>query len=161
MTVESDIHEWLDGLDGSEFVVPVEASKFVAQADDKELRAWLWERREQIVIERMGDILRSRRSVATARRGSRSFAAAAENGDVTEFVSLLDTAFVVDDGETRRPLRVMNRDDLEFVACSYSSRARANAFEASFMRAVKRRVPAGKVVGDVFTDEQLVIARRW
>lgn len=161
MTFSERIRAWLDAIEG-DIVVPVEAAKLVAAAREQfpnELAEWLDEHAETFVADRMARLSVSERATAQRRQASRAFgdAAASEDEAVTAF---LDVRYVVDDENTRRRLREMTRDDLEFAAADYDERAKANAFESAFLRAVAKRVTRGRVVGDVFTDDQLRALRK-
>jgi hypothetical protein len=154
------IRGWLESIDG-DVIIPVEAAKLVAQAREQypgELAAWLDENAAAFVGERMARATRSERSIAQRRHSPRAFAEAA--GDTEAVVAFLDVRYVVDDMFTRRRLRDMTHADLIFVIADYDAQSAKNANEAAFLRAVAKRVPKQKKVGDVLTDEQLRALRQ-
>lgn len=81
-----------------------------------------------------------------------------EAGEKGALVPWLDTVYVVTGDNLRRRLTDMDKDDLEYAASKYTDRARANAVQAAFLRALAAKVGAG-TVGDYFDDEQL--SRLW
>jgi hypothetical protein len=76
-----------------------------------------------------------------------------EDGDETALVRFLDTRYVIEDGSRVR-LAEMRKPDLVFVADDYAARARENALQEAFLRALAKKVGRGRV-SDHFTDEQL------
>jgi hypothetical protein len=52
----------------------------------------------------------------------------------------------------------MDQQDLEFAIKDYTERARVNALQAAFLKALANRVGA-RTVGETFSDEEL--ARMW
>ena len=94
---------------------------------------------------------RARNRVVAARS---VFADDADRGDVTRWLS---TRYVVEDG--RRPtLGEMTAADLRFVARSYDDDAKAARMEAAFMRALAKKVGAGRV-SDHFSEDQIAALR--
>lgn len=81
-----------------------------------------------------------------------------EAGDRKALAPWLETVYVVTTDHSRKRLMDMNRDDLNFAASMYTKRARTNATQAAFLRAVANKV-GGLTVGEVFDDESL--SRMW
>lgn len=136
---------------------PLVAERVVAKlraVDPDLLAGWLDVQAVAIVRDAIGYIGRSTRTRNRAVGARSVFAEDAERGDVTRWLS---TPYVLADG--RRPtLAEMTADDLRFVASEYDARAKANRFEAVFMRALAKKVGAG-TVADHFTEEQIVALR--
>lgn len=146
------------------YVAAVVAAHIVEKlrATDADLLAgWLDVHAEALVREAITRIDRSTRASARHTAGGRRFAAAAdaaEDGDTEQLVSFLDCAYVVDEEDSRKRLGEMTAADLRFVADSYDRRASENAMNATFMRALAKKVGKGRV-SDHFTDEQ--VAEMW
>lgn len=130
--------------------------------DDPELlQGWLHAQAEQLIWAAINERDRAARAVARASASrAAEFAAASEDhdaGDSTALGRFLQARYVVGDG-TRRALGTLTQEDLLFVAGSYTDRARSNAFEAAFFRALARKVRSG-TVADHFTEEQITVIR--
>lgn len=164
MSVDQAIREWCDAITG-DLATPIEAQKFVAHLRENapdELAAWLDEHAAIFVCDRMGRYLGPMRARARAASSARRFqeqAAAHGSGDADAF-SYLDVKFVIDDENTRRPLRDMRADDLRFAITDYESTATSNLMEAAWLKAIAKRITGKKTVGDVFTDAQLRALRQ-
>lgn len=129
--------------------------------DPELLIGWLRVHAVSLVREAITRIDRSTRASARLTAGARRFSAAvdaAEDGDTEQLVSFLDCAYVVDEDDSRKRLGEMTAADLRFVADSYDRRAAENAMNATFMRALAKKVGKGRV-SDHFTDEQ--VAEMW
>lgn len=136
---------------------PLVAARIVEKLDAVDpdlLGGWLHLGAVGFIRDTIGYVHRSGRAHARA-TGSRSvFAEDAAAGDVSSWLS---TRYVVEDG--RRPtLAEMTAADLRYVAGQYDQDAREAKTEAAFMRALAKRVGAGRV-SDHFTDEQITALR--
>lgn len=124
------------------------------------LHGWLEAQAEQLIWAAINQRDRSHRAyarVANSRSVFASAAADAEGGDTTALGHWLSCRYVIADG-SRSALADLTKADLLFVADSYDARARHNAFEAVFMRALAKKVRNG-CVADHFTDEQIAKLR--
>jgi hypothetical protein len=81
-----------------------------------------------------------------------------EKGETRALAAWMETVYVVNTENSRKKLRDMDHDDLLYAASDYTDRARANAMQAAFLRAVAEKVGA-KTVGEVYDDEELT--RLW
>jgi hypothetical protein len=82
-------------------------------------------------------------------------AAAAEAGDPAPLKQgFLQAVYVVDSSYNRKALKDMIASDLTYVAGNYEDRARSQMFEATFFRALARKVGDGRVA-DVFNNQEL------
>lgn len=164
-SVDDRIREWLDGLD-EPYAPPVEAAKFVAsewENHSEEFTAWLVEHAPVFVTQRMGEANRSDRAVALGRRKSRVFGEASDaagQGDDGPLRSIFDTPYSAE-GMTYK-LGQMVHSAVQTVADDYEQRSVANAFEATFLRSLAKRLPKNdsKTVADVFGEEQIAGLRR-
>ncbi len=131
------------------------------QANDADLlNGWLFSQAEQLVWTAINGRDRSARAHARSTGSRSAFAAAADEhdaGDSTSLGRFLGCRYVVEDG-SRRPLADLTKADLTFVAESYEDRARQNAFEAAFFRALAKKVGRG-TVADHFTEERIAALR--
>lgn len=158
---------WLDAI-GGDFVVAVEAEKFVAaqrETHPVEFNGWLQGNAARLVTETMTRLVQSNRMKALRRASASVFADAAkryEDGDEDAFVSIFSTDYAIDEDNTRRKFGQMVWADVEFAAKDYEDRAASNAFEAAWLRAVQKRLPknGSKTVADVFTEDQLRALRK-
>jgi len=149
---------------GDTFIAGVVASRVVARLrqDDPELLAKFLDQHAEPIFTRMvGDITRAQRSHARAVSSRSVFAGALEryeSGETEALGAWLDTIYVVTLGQQRKHLRDMDQEDLVYAARDYTDRAKSNASQAAFLRALADRVGA-RTVGEVFTDEEL--SRMW
>lgn len=77
-----------------------------------------------------------------------------EGGDKAALVGWLETVYVVDAEETRRPLGNMTQGEVQYVAVTYEKRARHNHMQAAFLEAIAKNFKIG-VVADHFDNEEL------
>lgn len=129
--------------------------------DPELLEGWLHAQAEQLVWAAINTVDRSTRASARYSASRSAFAAAAvehEEGDSTALGHFLAARYVVEDG-SRRELATLTKADLLFVADRYDDRAKANAFEAAFFRALAKKVRTG-AVGDHFSEERIAELRR-
>lgn len=154
--------------DGGEPYEPAAvASRIVAtltETDPDLLHGYLMGHAVQIVREVINSRDHSHRMMArkgTAAARMEQIAAAINSGEVTEVAQVrhfwLNATFTLSDG-MRHELKTMRRQDLAFVAEQYERRAAENTMEATFMRALAKKVGA-KTVGDVFDEHQIVTLR--
>jgi hypothetical protein len=132
------------------------------KANDAELLdGWLHAQAEQLVWQAINDRDRSVRGASRAASARSAFARASdanEAGDGGPLTRFLDAPYVVENGSRVR-LADLTKADLLFVAGRYDDRAKANAMESAFMRAIAKRVRTG-TVADHFTEEKLLTLRR-
>jgi len=149
---------------GDTYIVGTLAAQVVEQLrrdDPGLLTEFLDAHAASIIAKMLGDVIRIERTRVKQQSAHRVFNEAAqrfENGDTTALSSWLDVLYVVNTDEQRKRLRDMDRDDLEFAISDYTARARGNALQAAFLRALAVKVGA-RNVGDVFTDDE--ITRMW
>ena len=124
------------------------------------LTGWLHGHAEELIWGQINTIDRSVRASARYKSRSAFASAAAEHaeGDSTALGHFLTARYVIEDG-TRCALADLTAADLNFVAESYESRAKQNAFEAAFMRALAKKVRKG-TVADHFTEAKIAELRR-
>src|SRR6185369_7406169 len=112
------------------------------EANDSDLlHGWLMAHAEQLIWGAINQRDRSVRGSARTTASRSAFAAAAEEhdeGDSSALGHWLGCRYVVD---------------------TYDNRAKANAFEAAFMRALSKKVGRG-TVADHFDDEKIAALRR-
>jgi hypothetical protein len=132
------------------------------KANDLELlNGWLHAQAEMLIWQAINDRDRSVRSASRSALSRSAFARASEAndaGDSGPLTHFLDAPYVVENGSRVR-LADLTKADLLYVADRYDDRAKANAFEAAFMRAVAKKVRTG-TVRDHFTEEALLKLRR-
>jgi hypothetical protein len=140
--------------------VAVQIVEKLTATDVDLLSGWLHFQAEQLLWQAINDRDRSTRAHARAtasRSVFRDASAAHDAGDSTSLRGFLDVPYVVEDGSRVRLADLMAAD-LRFVAESYDTTARKNAMNATFMRALAKKVSKGKV-SDHFTNE--AIADLW
>lgn len=141
------------------YTPPLAASEIVEKlrANDPDLLdGWLHAQAEHFVWQAINDRDRSRRSVLGRRAKSSVFRSAGEAhgaGDSSGLRPFLDAPYTIGDG-TRRPLAVLRRDDLLFVAADYGRRESENSLKKAFMAALAKKVGTG-CVDDKFTEAQV------
>ncbi len=137
-------------------VVAAQIVEKLSVTDPDLLNGWLHAQAEQLVWQAINDRDRSLRAHARTATGRAAFAvasAAHDCGDSSSLRGFLEAPYVVEDG-TRRRLADLRADDLLFVAAGYEAAARKNAMHAVFMRALAKKVGAGRVA-DHFTNDSL------
>lgn len=93
--------------------------------------------------------------VGSSRRRRMHWARFAEAEDLIEAgESVLLVSFPTPDG--RKNLVSMTKADLVFAASDEEQQGRVRLSNGRLLRAIARKVPQGKVVGDVYTSEQIV-----
>lgn len=149
---------------GDVFVIGLVAARVVQRLREEApelLVKFLDEHATQVISRMISDINRAERAQARTASNRSTFNEAVrqyEAGESKILAAWLDTAYVVTTGEQRKRLRDMDKDDLEYAAADYTERARTNAAQAAFLRALATKVGA-KTVGEVFSDDEL--ARMW
>lgn len=78
----------------------------------------------------------------------------AETGDPAAFGPIMEGLYIIDQRNTRRRLREMNRDDCLFVAKMHTTKADKHLMRAAFWQALAQRI-GSRAVGDVFAPEQV------
>lgn len=123
------------------------------------LAGWLDLRVEVVLADVIARRSNSKRQAARFALPRRAFAEAARSFESSgEAVVLKPFAFeyVVDAANTRRTVGQMTAADCLFVASRYEDTARKAKLEASFHRAVAKKV-GRQTVGDAFTEEQYLL----
>lgn len=145
---------------GDTYVAGLIAQKVVArlrQEDPELLTKFLDQHAITIVTRMVGDISRSLKTHARAQSGREQFRKAVERqeaGQPRAVASWLDTVYVVTTDEQRKRLRDMDKQDLEYAITDYTTRARVNAMQAAFLRALAKKIGA-RTVGEVYSDQEL------
>jgi hypothetical protein len=137
-------------------IVAAELAAHLRQSDPDLLAGWLDLRAEVFLADVIARRSNSKRQAARFLKPRRAFAEAARSFESSgEAVVLKPFAFeyVVDAANTRRTVGQMRAADCLFVAGRYEETARSAKLEASFHRAVAKKVGL-KMVADVFTEEQ-------
>jgi hypothetical protein len=149
---------------GDTYIVGTLAAQIVERLRDEDpglLADFLDAHATSIMAKMLGDVVRIERTRVKQQSSRRVFNEATkrfENGDTAALNSWLDLMYVVNIDEQRKRLRDMDKDDLEYAAADYTARARGNALQAAFLRALSAKVGA-KNVGEVFSDDE--ITRMW
>lgn len=144
-----------------DYVAPLVAADLVdrLRAEDPELLAgWLDVKASVFIADAVARRSNGLRQTTRAMQPRRAFADAARafaaDGDAT-VLRPFAMEYVVDEENTRRAVGRMTAADCLFVSARYDETARQAKLEASFHRAVAKKVGA-RTVGDVFTEEQYV-----
>lgn len=127
--------------------------------DPELLDGWLHSQAERLIWQMINDRDRSMRGAART-QGRSVFAEmieASKDGDTSGIGRYMQAPYVIADG-SRKPLAELMKNDLIFVADQYDMRAKSNAFEAAFIRALAKKVGA-RSVGDVFTEAKIAELR--
>lgn len=141
MKFDDRLAEHRESLAG-DFVPAVEAAGFVewmASEHPDELAEWMRSKAVYFATRELGDMLRSERSRAARRAGSRAFGVAVSSGD-DEALSVFRSVCVVDESNTRRAVGDMTGADHRFVAGQYEANGNRVLSLAAFHRAVAKRV---------------------
>jgi hypothetical protein len=137
-------------------IVAAEIAEKLRATDPGLLDGWLRAQAHQFIREAIGARDRSARSWARHAAPRAEFAAATaahEAGDPHPLRSYLNLPFPVADG-SHRPLATLTRADLLYVEGDYRRRADDNAFYATLMATMAKKVGSG-TVADHYTEEQL------
>lgn len=139
-------------------VVAGEITEKLRANDPDLLTGWLDTQAEQFIREAISARDRSIRAWTRHHASQREFAAAAEahstgDGSALRRYRYLDMPFSLADG-SHQILGKLTKQDLLYVAGTYESRERENAFYKSVMRALAKKVGKG-AVEDHFTEAQL------
>lgn len=148
-----------------DYTAPLVAADLVdrLRAEDPDLlNGWLELKAAVFLADAVARKSNSKRQTARVGAPRRAFAEAArafaETGDVVVF-SPFAAEYVVDEENTRRTVARMTAADCLFVAGRYEDTARQAKLEASFHRAVAKKV-GKRTVGDAFTEEQYLTMYR-
>lgn len=142
------------------YSAPSVAMKLVStlrQTDMDLLTGWLDYMAVSIVLEAISARDQSARSHLRATASRSVFADAAKDaatGNIATLKGFLNVPWTLRNGD-RKPLGDFNKDDLLKTAQDYGTRSAQNLMNEAFMRAIAKKVPLGRQVRDVFTDEQL------
>lgn len=147
---ETSASGYMSRLVANDIVAKLEAN------DPELLDGWLRAHAETLIWAAINTRDRSLRTHARQTANAGRFAAAAEaaeDGDMEPLQGFLSVPYVVQDGSRKR-LADLTKDDLLFVAARYDVRAKENALNAAFARALAKKVGKG-VVSDHFDDNTL------
>lgn len=151
--------------EGVDYTAPLVAADLVEKlraTDPDLLIGWLELKAAVFLADAVARRSNSRRSAARSAAPRKAFAEAArsfaDSGDVA-VLSPFAAEYVVDEENTRRTVARMTAEDCRFVAGRYDETARQAKLEASFHRAVAKKLGL-RVVGDVFTEEQYLTMYR-
>ena len=153
-----------DRLPDGDFVAPVVSAEIVEElrsSDPDLLSGWLDVRAEVILTDFIGTRDRTQRAKAVRQRAAVEFNSAAEKlaaGD-PEPMRVFRERLVVSADNLRRPIGDMTKDDHLFVASEHTRRSEAALLEASFHKAIAKKIPAGKTTKDVMSEEDYVRIR--
>lgn len=154
-----------DAIPDGDYTAPLVAADLVERlrAEDPDLlTGWLELKAAVFLADAVARRSNSRRQAARVGAPRKVFAEAARSfagsGDAT-VLSPFAAEFVVDEENTRRTVARMTAEDCRFVAGRYDETARQAKLEASFHRAVAKKLGA-RVVGEVFTEEQYLTMYR-
>ncbi|WP_329215118.1 hypothetical protein OG352_06065 [Streptomyces sp. NBC_01485] len=154
-----------DAIPNGDYTAPLVAADLVdrLRAEDPDLLAgWLDLRAAVFLADAIARKSNSKRQATRVGAPRRAFAEAArsfaDTGDAAA-LSPFAAEYVVDEDNTRRTVARMTAADCLFVAGRYDETARQAKLEASFHRAVAKKVGKG-TVGDAFTEEQYLTMYR-
>jgi hypothetical protein len=148
-----------DAIPDGDYTAPLVAADLVdrLRAEDPDLlTGWLELRAAVFLADAIARKSNSKRQAARSARPRKAFAEAARSFADTGNVAVLSpfaAEYVVDEKNTRRTVARMTAEDCRFVASRYDETARQAKLEASFHRAVAKKI-GGRLVGEVFTEEQ-------
>lgn len=156
----ADMNEAIEeAIPDGDYTAPIVAAELVDRLRDKDpdlLSGWLDLRAAVFLADAIARKSNSKRQAARISKPRRAFAEAArsfaETADEMVF-SPFAAEYVVDEENTRRTVARMTSADCLFVAGRYDETARQAKLEASFHRAVAKKVGAG-TVGEAFSEEQ-------
>lgn len=162
----TDMNEAIEqAIPDGDYTAPLVAADLVdrLRAEDPDLLSgWLELKAAVFLADAVARRSNSRRQAARVAAPRRAFAEAARSfsadGDAT-VLRPFAAEYVVDEDNTRRTVARMTAEDCRFVAGRYDETARQAKLEASFHRAVAKKVGV-QTVGDVFTEEQYVAMYR-
>lgn len=154
-----------EAIPDGDYTAPLVAADLVdrLRAEDPDLLlGWLELKASVFLADAVARRSNSRRAAARVSAPRRAFAEAARSfatGGDASVLRPFEAEFVVDDQNTRRSVARMTAEDCRFVAGRYDETARQAKLEASFHRAVAKKVGAA-TVGEVFSEEQYVAMYR-
>lgn len=162
----TDMNEAIEeAIPDGDYTAPLVAADLVdrLRAEDPDLLSgWLELKAAVFLADAVARRSNSRRQAARVSAPRRAFAEAARSfgsdGDAT-VLRPFAAEYVVDEENTRRTVARMTAEDCRFVAGRYDETARQAKLEASFHRAVAKKVGV-RTVGDVFTEEQYMAMYR-
>jgi len=151
--------------DGADYIAPLVAADLVERlrAEDPDLlHGWLDLKASVFLADVIARRSNSKRQTARAAAPRKAFAEAAERFQETHDPIVLSPfafEYVIDDANTRRTVARMTALDCRFVAERYEDTARSARMEASFHRAVAKKV-GSRTVGEVFSEDQYLLMYR-
>lgn len=162
----TDMNEVIEeAIPDGDYTAPLVAADLVdrLRAEDPDLLSgWLELKAAVFLADAVARKSNSRRQLARVGAPRKAFAEAArsfaDEGDAT-VMRPFAAEYVVDEKNTRRVVARMTADDCRFVAGRYDETARQAKLEASFHRAIAKKLGV-RTVGDVFTEEQYMAMYR-
>ena len=156
-----EMREFIDTEANSPDPAPVLAERLVEKLrknDPKLLRGWLDAQAVHFLRDAINHRDRSIRSHARATRGRSVFNDAAKqfeagNADLLRETAWIDAQYTLADG-SRPVLGDLGPEDLDWLADDYEQREASNRMEKAFIRAIRKKVPDGKV-RDHLTEDQI------
>lgn len=154
-----------DAIPDEDYTAPLIAADLVERLRSEDpdlLTGWLELRAAVFLADAVARRSNSRRQAARVAKPRRAFAQAARSFSADGDASVLRpfaAEYVVDEENTRRTVARMTAADCLFVAGRYDETARQAKLEASFHRAVAKKVGSG-TVGETFTEEQYLTMYR-
>lgn len=162
----TDMNDAIDAaIPDGDYVAPVVAAELIERLREEDLdllTGWLNLKASVFLADVIARRSNSKRQTARIGAPRRAFREAAEVFVETRepvVFSPFTFEYVVDADNTRRAVGRMTKADCLFVAEGYEATARQAKLEASFHRAVAKKVGVG-VVGDVFTEEEYMAMYR-
>lgn len=162
----ADMNEAIEeAIPDGDYTAPLVAADLVdrLRAEDPDLLiGWLELKAAVFLADAVARRSNSRRQAARVSAPRKAFAEAARSFGSSGDAAVLRpfaAEYVVDEDNTRRSVARMTAEDCRFVAGRYDETARQAKLEASFHRAVAKKVGSA-TVGDVFTEEQYVAMYR-
>lgn len=159
MTVATTVEELVGAILASD--EDITASDLASKLCDNEPRAvaeWLERHKVVLLSGWISDRKRSANGGKAKMRARSVFADAVEGGEESLLEwrgRFMSARFAVDDTDTQRVVGRMSKPDLLYVATGFQARAKENALMEAVFRAIARKVPHGKEVRDVFTEEEI------
>jgi hypothetical protein len=152
---ETRLKALAEELRDTDFVAPLRAETFVTMMEEEhpnELRSWMRQHAVAHANDYLTRIFMKKRTRFTSARKFSNAIDRYNDGDEQALNLYTEMVFVVDDGNTRRPLGKMSRDDCNYAANRYSKDVNTLLITEAFLRELGRRVKEGQVVADVLPE---------
>jgi hypothetical protein len=163
----SDMNDAVEAAipDGADYVAPLVAADLIERLRSEDpdlLHGWLNLKAAVFLADVIARRSNSKRQTARAAAPRRAFAEATRTFETTHDPAVLSPfafEYVIDAANTRRTVARMTAADCRFVAERYEDTARSARMQASFHRAVAKKVGT-RTVGDVFSEDQYLLMYR-